>query len=69
MFFMPNTNTDDAKSFYAPTILLIELEGENVGLTELMFGIEGSDKASRYETLSDCWNHKNKFSTEVSDQD
>lgn len=66
---MDPTNTDDAKSFYTPTILLVELTGENPGVTELMFGIEGDDKASRYSTLEDCWEHKNKFSFENSAQD
>lgn len=47
--------------FPTPTILLIELDEPEV-ITEVMFGVEGSDKNDRAKTLYNCWEHKGKFS-------
>lgn len=59
----------DETDFYSPTILLIELgkkadakEGRLSGVTELMFGLDGSDKYAKSETLLNCWNHTGDFS-------
>ena len=50
----------------SPTIFLVELgdaaEERNPGITEVMFGVEGSDKNAKAETLLDCWNHDGDFS-------
>ncbi len=58
----------DETNFYAPTILLVEL-GEKAtqnhhdqGVTELMFGVDGTDKNAKADTLLDCWNHTGDFS-------
>ena len=60
--------TADPDDFLTPTIFLVEL-GEaatshdfNSGVTEIMFGVNGSDKSSKALTLSDCWRHKGDFS-------
>ena len=60
--------TADETNFYSPTILLVELgktakdNKQTAGVTELMFGLDGSDKFKKAETLLDCWNHDNNFS-------
>ena len=60
--------TADETNFYAPTVLLVEL-GKKAeknhtieGVTELMFGVDGSDKNKKAQTLLDCWNHTGDFS-------
>ena len=60
--------TADPDNFLTPTIFLVEL-GETAaknkkdpGVTELMFGVEGSDKNDKARTLLDCWNHTGDFS-------
>ena len=61
--------TADETNFYTPTILLVELgnkavESKNApGVTEVMFGIEGSDKNAKAKTLFDCWTHDGYFSS------
>ena len=62
--------TADPKGFKAPAIMLVELNpsdeektrGYDIGVTELMFGVEGSDKNAKAVTLSDCWKHTGEFS-------
>ena len=57
--------TADPDNFLTPTILLFELKdsgSENYGVTEIMFGVEGSDKNDKARTLLDCWNHTGDFS-------
>ena len=58
----------DPDNWYSPTIFLVEL-GEaarshnfDPGITELMFGVEGSDKNDKARTLADCWTHSGDFS-------
>ena len=51
----------------APTIFLVELKakvptGLEAGITEVMFGVEGSDKNEKAKTLYDCWTHSGAFS-------
>lgn len=62
--------TADPDNFLTPTIMLVEL-GEKAaasknlpGVTELMFGVEGSDKNAKARTLLDCWKHEGDFSLE-----
>ena len=64
--------TADETDFYSPTILLVELgskadakKAREPGVTELMFGLDGSDKFAKAETLIDCWNHTGNFSDDV----
>lgn len=60
--------TADEDDFLTPSIFLVELgkdatdRGFNPGATELMFGVDGSDKSSKALTLSDCWRHAGDFS-------
>ena len=60
--------TADPDDFLTPTIFLVEFgtpatsRGFSSGVTEVMFGVEGSDKSSKALTLSDCWRHAGKFS-------
>ena len=60
--------TADPDDFLTPTILLVELgqTGQALefgsGVTEVMFGVEGSDKFTKATTLSDCWRHAGEFS-------
>ena len=60
--------TADEDDFLTPSIFLVELgkdatdRGFNPGATELMFGVDGSDKSSKAITLSDCWRHAGDFS-------
>jgi len=62
--------TADPDNFSTPSILLVELSltteeitrGYSVGVTEIMFSVEGSNKGERARTLSDCWNHTGEFS-------
>ena len=60
--------TADPDNFLTPTIFLVELkakaEKNNLlpGITEVMFGVEGSDKNDKARTLLDCWNHTGDFS-------
>jgi len=66
------TNADE-KNMYAPTIFLVELGDvakayDNYqGVTEVMFGLPGSDKNAKADTLFDCWTHTGDFSTEAGD--
>ena len=58
--------TADPDTFLTPTILLVEI-GEKAGtnyqgVTEVMFGVEGSDKNDKARTLLDCWKHEGDFS-------
>ena len=60
--------TADPDNFLTPTIFLVEL-GETAkankqipGVTEILFGVEGSDKNEKARTLLDCWNHTGDFS-------
>lgn len=65
--------TADPEDFLTPTIFLVELgnNGKAVefgsGVTELMYGVEGSDKFSKALTLSDCWRHVGDFSLDSND--
>lgn len=60
--------TADPDDFLTPTIFLVELGNTGKalefgsGVTELMFGVSGSDKSSKAMTLSDCWRHAGDFS-------
>ena len=58
--------TADPDTFLTPTIMLVELgekAGNNYeGVTEVMFGVEGSDKNEKARTLLDCWKHEGDFS-------
>jgi len=54
--------------FLTPTIFLVDFTGEYEGVTEVMFGVEESDKEGqsssdykRAQTLLDCWNHEGEF--------
>ena len=63
-------STSDPDNFLTPTILLVELSsdpdqrghGFQVGVTEVMFGVEGDKAYDKAQTLYDCWNHTGKFS-------
>ena len=63
----------DPKEFLTPTVFLVELGGVGKseefgsGVTELMFGVNGSDKYSKAMTLSDCWRHAGDFSLDSND--
>jgi len=52
----------------APTIFLVELgdtattNKKEPGITEIMFGVKGSEKYDKGQTLADCWNHEGEFS-------
>ncbi len=56
----------DPDNFLTPTIFLVELSaksgGLDAGVTEVMFGVEGSDKNEKARTLYDCWTHSGDFS-------
>ena len=57
----------DPDNFLTPTIFLVELgskvpTGLEAGITEVMFGVEGSDKNEKARTLYDCWTHSGDFS-------
>jgi len=59
--------TADPDDFLTPSIFLVELapkaeSGFDAGVTEVMFGVSGSDKSSKALTLSDCWRHAGDFS-------
>ena len=60
--------TADPDNFLTPTIFLVELKAKasenklGAGVTEIMFGVEGSDKNAKARTLLDCWNHTGDFS-------
>ena len=60
--------TADPDDFLTPTIFLVELgeqatsHGFSSGVTEIMFGVDGSDKNDKALTLSDCWRHYGDFS-------
>ena len=59
--------TADPDNFLTPTIFLVELsskvsQGNYAGVTEIMFGVDGSDKNAKARTLLDCWNHAGDFS-------
>ena len=60
--------TADPDNFLTPTIFLVELKDKaaknnlEAGVTEVMFGVEGSDKNDKARTLLDCWNHTGDFS-------
>ena len=60
--------TADPDNFLTPTIFLVEIgdaaknNKKDPGVTELMFGVDGSDKNERARTLLDCWNHAGDFS-------
>ena len=58
--------TADPENFLSPTILLVELSGSKYerGVTEVMFGVSGSDKTEKAKTLLDCWRHTGDFSYE-----
>ena len=63
----------DPDDFLTPTIFFVELgtTGKALdfgsGVTELMFGVSGSDKSSKAMTLSDCWRHAGDFSSDSND--
>ena len=63
-------NAEPSK-FDAPTIMLVELgataaaNNRTPGVTELMFGVAGSDKNERAKTLFDCWTHDGLFSYDI----
>ena len=60
--------TADPDNFLTPTIFLVEIgdiaskNKQNPGVTEIMFGVDGSDKNEKARTLLDCWNHSGEFS-------
>ena len=60
--------TADPDNFLTPTIFLVELKAKadqynfEAGVTEIMFGVVGSDKNDKARTLLDCWNHTGDFS-------
>ena len=63
--------TADPDNFLTPTIFLVELKEKSelnqqpaAGVTEIMFGVDGSDKNDKARTLLDCWNHTGRFSTD-----
>ena len=61
--------TADPDNFLTPTIFLVELgeergHGFGIGITEVMFGVEGEKAYEKAQTLYDCWNHEGKFSND-----
>ena len=62
--------TADPDNFLTPTIFLFELKDKAAmqssplaaGVTEILFGVDGSDKNDKARTLLDCWNHTGEFS-------
>ncbi len=52
----------DPDNFLTPTILLVELDGKNPGVTELAFGARGETDIEKKQFLLDMWDHKGKFS-------
>ena len=60
----------DEDNFLVPTILLIEFGQKAIqnnrrpGVTEVMFGVNGSTIEEKAKTLLDCWNHTGPFGVE-----
>ena len=61
--------TADPDNFLTPTIFLVEIgqtaeknEQPQAGVTEILFGVDGSDKNAKAKTLLNCWNHTGDFS-------
>ena len=65
--------TADPENFLAPTIFLVELgqtahdNGQFSGVTEIMFGVEGTSNNDKAKTLLSCWNHTGDFSADPND--
>jgi len=60
--------TADEENFSYPTIFLVEIgsmveknDRDYAGITEVMFGVPGSDKNEKAKNLLDCWNHTDEF--------
>jgi len=58
--------TADCEEFSTPTIMLVEYSANEAAylVTEVMFGVSGSDKNEKAQTLFDCWTHDGEFSLE-----
>ncbi len=60
-------NLSDVDSFTSPTTFLIDFTEEapeytnDFGISEILFGIDGSTKFDKAYTLTECWNHTGKF--------
>lgn len=53
----------DPKDFLTPTILLIDFteKSPQLGVSEVMFGVEGSSDKEKADLLLHCWNHTDEF--------
>lgn len=63
---LENVEQVDPDKFLTPTIFLVDFteESPSYGVSEIMFGVSGSDDFKKAELLLDCWNHKGDFSIE-----
>ena len=65
--------TADPENFLSPTIFLVELgqtahdNNQFAGVTEIMFGVEGTSNNDKAKTLLSCWNHTGDFSADPND--
>lgn len=65
--------TADPENFVAPVIFLVELgqtahdNDQYAGITEIMFGVEGTSNNDKAKTLLNCWNHTGDFSADPND--
>ncbi len=65
-----NVESCDPDEFLTPTIMLVDLrtaeEGNltstQPGVTDIMFGVSGSNKVTKAQLIADCWFHKGDFS-------
>lgn len=63
------SNLENPDTFQVPTIMLIDLAPSDEelarlytpGVTEVMFGINGSNDNEKAQTLMHCWNHSDEF--------
>lgn len=51
-------------NFLTPTILLFDFTSEapQIGVSEVMFGVDGASDKDKAELLLHCWNHSDEFS-------
>lgn len=63
---LENVASVDPDKFLTPTIFLVDFTdtAPEYGVSEIMFGVSGSDDYKKAELLLDCWNHEGDFSIE-----
>lgn len=58
-----NLEQADPDNFLTPTILLVEFVDENnIGVSEVMFGVDGDNDYEKASLLLHCWDHTVEFS-------